>query len=109
MIHILFITLFAEYFSVQEYFIWKVIERLWLVYSMPQDDAKSISMKCVRSLDNILNLCLKSLRRNNCDIEVFDDVFSQYISGLNSLDILIQTPFESDSFPDFRRASQPKL
>ena len=51
-----------------------VIERLRLVYSMPQDDAKSISIKLVRNLDSILNLCLKSLRRNICDIDVFDGV-----------------------------------
>ena len=45
------------------------------------------------------------MRRNICDIEAFDGVLSQYFSGLNSLDILIQTLFESDSFPDFRCAS----
>ena len=39
-----------------------------------------------------------------CDIEVFDGVSSQYFSVLNSLDILIQPPCESDSFPDFRCA-----
>ena len=70
---ILFIT-FAKYFNVQEYFVWKVIEKLWLVYSIPQDDAKSTSIKLVRNLDSILNLCLKSLRRNICDIDVFDGV-----------------------------------
>ena len=75
---------------------------------MPQDDAKSTSIKLVRNLDSILNLCL-SLRRNIFDIDVFDGVVWQYFSGLNSLDILIQLPFESDSFQDFWGASQPKL
>ena len=75
--HISFITLLAEYFSVQEYFVWKVIERLWLVYSMPKDDSESISIKLVRSLESIPNLCLKSLRRNIRDTEVFDGVVSQ--------------------------------
>ena len=70
--------------------------------SMPQDDAKSISIKLVSHLDCILNLCLKPLRRNICDIEVFDGVLSQYFSGLNSLDILVEAPFESDSIHVFR-------
>ena len=65
--------------------------------------------QAVRSLDSIFNFCLKPLRRTICDIEVFDGVVSQYFPGLNSLDILIQAPFESDSFQDFRCASQPKL
>ena len=69
---------------------------------MPQNDAKSISIKLVNHLDSILDLCLKRLRGNICDIEVFDCVLSRYFSGLNSLDILIQPPFESDSFQDFR-------
>ena len=69
-----------------------------LVCSMPQDDAKSISIKLVNHLDSILDLCLKPLRGNICDIEVFDGVLSQYFSGLNSMDILVQPPFESDSF-----------
>ena len=107
--HISFTTSFAEYFSSQEYFVWKVIERLWLVYSIPQDDAKSTSIKLVRTLDSILNLCLKSLRRTICNIEVFNGVLSQYFSGLNSQDILIEPLFESDSFQDFRCASQPQL
>ena len=87
--HVSFITSFAEDFNVQEYFVWKVIERLWLVYSMPQDDAKSTSVKLVRNLGIILNLCLKSLRKSICDIDVFDGVVYQYFSGLNLLDILI--------------------
>ena len=66
--------------------------------SMPRDDAKSISIKLVSHLDTILNLCLKYLRGNICDIEVFDGVLLHYLSGLNSLDILVQPPFESDSF-----------
>ena len=33
-----------------------------------------------------------------CDIEVFDGVLSQYFSGLNSLDVLVQPTFESESF-----------
>ena len=107
--HISFITSFAEYFNVQEYFVWQVIERLWLVYSMPQDDAKSTSIKLVRNLDSILNLCLKSLRKSICDIDVFDGVIYQYFSGLNLLDILIQPPFEGDSFQDLWGASKPKL
>ena len=37
-----------------------------------------------------------------CDIEVFHGVLSQYFSGLNSMDILAQPPFESDSFLVFR-------
>ena len=61
---------------------------------MPQDDAKSTSLKLVRNLD-----------RTICNIEVFDGVLSQYFSGLNSQDILIEPPFESDSFQDFRCAS----
>ena len=69
---------------------------------MPQDDAKSVSFKFVIYLDSILNLCLKPLRRNICDIEVFEGVLSQYFSVLNSLDILVQPPFESDSFQGFR-------
>ena len=69
---------------------------------MPQDDAKSISIKLVSHLDSILNLCLKPLRRNICDIKDFDGVLSQYFSGLNSLDILVQPPFQSDSFQVFR-------
>ena len=69
---------------------------------MPQDDAKSISIKLVSHSDRIPNLTLKPLRGNICDIEVFDGVLSQYLSGLNSLDILVQPPFESDSFQVFR-------
>ena len=69
---------------------------------MPQIDAKSISIKLVSHLDSILNLCLKPLRRHISDIEVFDGVFSQYFSGLNSLDILVQPPVESDSFQVLR-------
>ena len=65
---------------------------------MQQDDAKSISIKLVSHLESILNLCLKPLRGNICDIEVFVGVLSQYLSGLNSLDILVQPPFESDYF-----------
>ena len=72
--HISFITSFAKYFNVQEYFVWKIIERLWLVYSIPQDDGKPTSIRLVRNLDSILNLCLKSLRRKICDIDVFDGV-----------------------------------
>ena len=68
----------------------RVIERLWLVYSMPQDGTESIFFNLVRSLDGILNLCVKSSKRNICDVEVFDGVLSQYFSRLNSLDILIQ-------------------
>ena len=56
-----FITPLVEYFSVQEYFVWKVIERL-LVCNMPQDDAKSIPIKLVNYLDSILNLCSNFLR-----------------------------------------------
>ena len=70
----IFYHIMCRIVSVQKYFVWKVIERLWLVYSMPQDDAESTSMKLVRNLDSILYLCLKSLRRNICDIEVFDNV-----------------------------------
>ena len=81
--NISFITSFAEYFSVQEYFVWKVFEWLQLVCSIPQDDANSISIKLVSHLDSILNLCLKPLRRNICDIRVFDGVLPQYFSGLN--------------------------
>ena len=69
---------------------------------MPPDGAKSMSIKLFSHLDSILNLCLKPLRGNICDIEVFDGVLSQCFSGLNSLDILIQPPFESDSFQVFR-------
>ena len=69
---------------------------------MPQDDTKSISIKLVSHLDSILNLSSKPLRGNICDIEVFGCVLSQYFSGLNSLDILVQPPFESDSFHVFR-------
>ena len=99
--HISFLTSFAEYFSAQEYFVWKVTERFQLVFSMPQGDARSISIKLLRGLDSILNLCLKSLRRNTCNIEVFDGVVSQYFSGMNSLDILSQPLFESDYFSTF--------
>ena len=88
--NISFITSFAEYFSVQDYFVWKDFEWFQLICSMPKDDAKSISIKLVSHLDNILNLCLKPLRGNVCDIEVFDCVLSQYFSGLKSLDILVQ-------------------
>ena len=95
------VTSFGEYFSVQEYFVWKVFEWFQLVCSMPQDDAKSISIKVVIHLDSILNLCLKPLRGNICDIEVFGGVLSQYFLGLNSLDILVQPHFESDSFQVF--------
>ena len=69
---------------------------------MPQDDAKSISIKLASHLHSILNLCLKPLRGNICDIEGFDSLLSQYFSGLNSLDTLVQPPFESDSFQVFR-------
>ena len=72
--HISFITSFANYFNVQEYFASEVIERLWLVHSTPQDDTKSTSIKLVRNLDSILNLCLKPFSRNICDIDVFDGV-----------------------------------
>ena len=96
-----FITSFSEYFSVQEYFVWKVFKRFQLVCSIPQDDVISVSIKLVSCLDSILNLCLKSLRGSICDIEVFDGVLSQDFSGLNSLDILLQPPFESDSFQVF--------
>ena len=71
---------------------------------MPQDDAKSISIKLVSHLDSILNFCLKPLRGNICDIEVCDGVLWQYFSALNSLD-----SFENDSFQVFRCASQRKL
>ena len=98
-----FITSFAEYFIVQEYFVRKVFEWFQLVCSMPQDDAKSISIKMVGHLDSILNLYLKPLRGTICGIEVFGGVLSsQYFSELNSLDILVQPPFESDSFQVFR-------
>ena len=53
-----------------------------------------------------LTLCLKSMRGNICDIEGFDVVLSQYFSGSNSPDILMQSPLESDSFQFFRCASQ---
>ena len=69
---------------------------------MPQVDAKSISIKLVSHLDSIFNLYLKPLRGNICNIEVFDGVLLQYFSGLNSLDILVHPPFESDSFQVFR-------
>ena len=71
---------------------------------MPQGNAKAIGLfiKLVSHLNSILNLCLKPLRGNICDIEVFDGVLSKYFSGLNSLDILVQPPFESDSFHVFR-------
>jgi len=69
---------------------------------MPQDDAKSISIKLVSHLESILNLCLKPLRGNISNIEVFDGVLSQYFSWLNSLDILGQLRFESDSFQALR-------
>ena len=69
---------------------------------MPQVDAKSISIKLVSHLDSIFNLYLKPLRGNVCNIEVFEGVLLQYFSGLNSLDILVQPPFESDSFQVFR-------
>ena len=76
---------------------------------MAQDYTRSISIELVRILDSIRSICLKSLRRNICDVEVFDGVLSQYFSGLKSLDILIQPSFESDSFQDFRCTSQSKL
>ena len=44
--------------------------------SMSQDNAKSIFIKLIRYLDSVLKLGLKSLRRNICDIEVFDGVLS---------------------------------
>ena len=69
---------------------------------MPLDDAKYISIKLVSHLNSFLNLLLKTLRGNICDIEVFGGVLSQYFSGLSSLDILVQPPFESDSFQVFR-------
>jgi len=69
---------------------------------MPPDGAKSMSIKLFSHLNSILNLCLKPLRGNFCDIEAFGGVLSQYFSGLNSLDILVQPPFESDSFQVFR-------
>ena len=87
-----FITSFAEYFGVQEYFVWKVFEWLQLVCRMPQDDAKSIPIKFAGHLGSILNLYLKPLRGNICDIEVFGGVLSHYFSGLNSLDIFVQPP-----------------
>ena len=69
---------------------------------MPPDGAKSMSIKLFSHLNSILNLCLKPLRGNICDIEVFDSVLSQHFSGLNSMDILVQPPFENDSFLVFR-------
>ena len=69
---------------------------------MPPDGAKSMSIKLFSHLKSILNLCLKPLRGNICDIEVFDGVLSQYFSGLNSMDTLVQPPFENDSFLGFR-------
>ena len=62
---------------------------------MPPDGAKSMSIELFSHLNSILNLCLKPLR-------VFDGVLSQYFSGLNSMDILVQPPFENDSFLVFR-------
>ena len=76
---------------------------------MPKDDAKSIPIKLVSFLDSILYLYSKFLRRNICDIEVFDVALLQYFSGLNSLDILIQPPFECDYFQVFGCTSLPKL
>ena len=64
-----FIISLVEYFNVQENFVWKVIDMLYLVCNMPQVYAKSISIKLASYLDGILNLFLKSLRRNICDIE----------------------------------------
>ena len=64
---------------------------------MPKDDAKSISIKLVSHLDTILTLCLKYLRVSIYDIEVFDGVLSQYFSGLNSLNILVQPSLKSES------------
>ena len=69
---------------------------------MPPDGTKSMSIKLFSHLNSILNLCLKPLRGNICDTEVFDGVLSQYFSGLSSMDILVQPPFENDSFPVFR-------
>ena len=69
---------------------------------MPPDGAKSMSIKLFSHLHSILNLCLKPMRGNICDIEVFDGVLSQYFSGLNSMDTLVQPPFENDSFLGFR-------
>ena len=69
---------------------------------MPPDGAKSMSIKLFSYLNSILNLCLKPLRGNICDIEAFDGVLSQYFSGLNSMDTLVQPPFENDSFLVFR-------
>ena len=80
---------FAEYFSVREYFVWKIIERLWLVCNISQDDAKSILIKLVSYLGGIPNVHSKLLRGNISDIEVFDVVLSQHFSGLNLLDILV--------------------
>ena len=47
---------------------------------------------------SMYSLCLKSLRGNICDVEVIHDVLPQHFSGLNSLDILIHPPLESNSF-----------
>ena len=69
---------------------------------MPPDGAKSMSIKLFSHWYSILNLCLIPLRGNICDMEVFDGVLSQYFSGLNSTDILVQSPFENDSFLVFR-------
>ena len=33
---------------------------------------------------------LETFEKNICDVEVFDGTLSQYFSGLNSLDILVQ-------------------
>ena len=52
-----------------------------LVCRMPQDDAKSIPIKLVSQLNSILSLCLKPLRGNMSDIEVFYGVLSQCFSG----------------------------
>ena len=57
----------------------------------------------------ISSRCLESLRGNICDFEVFGVALSMYFSGLNSLEILFQTPFESDSFKVFRCPFIPKL
>ena len=76
---------------------------------MPQHDANSIPIKLVNYLDSILNLNSKFLSGNICDIEVFDVVLSQYFSGLNSLDILIQPLFESKSFQVFGCAFLSKV
>ena len=52
---------------------------------MPQDDAKSISIKLVNHLDTMLNVYMNSLRGNICDSEVFDGVlFTGYLISLES-------------------------